>query len=83
MMLFNKLVILILTPKYSSLRINQYSRKSNHRQRTFSYIAPNIWNSLPDSLGLNTNDLDTYKDKIKKNFLDRMKNKESNIYSCF
>ena len=48
-------------------------------QKTISYIAPNIWNSLPDSLEA-TKGINDYTQKIKKHFLNRMKNMESNIY---
>ena len=45
-------------------------------------MAPNIWNSLPIYLKA-TEGLHTYKHKIKKHFLDKMKNNESDIYSYF
>ena len=68
--------------KESFLRLNQLLRNTNHGQKTLSYMAPYIWNSLPVSLkateGLNTN-----KHRIKKYFLDRMKSNESNLYSYF
>ena len=45
-------------------------------------MARYIWNSLPVSLKA-TKGLNTYKRWMKKHFLDRMKNNESNIYSYF
>ena len=64
------------------LKLNQPLRNTNHRQKTLSYMAPYIWDSLPVSLKA-TEGLNTYKHRIKKHFLDRMKNNESNIYSYF
>ena len=49
--------------------------------KILSYVTPNICNSLSDSLGV-TKGL-TYKNKIKKLFLDRLKSKESNINVLF
>ena len=66
----------------SFLKLNQPLRNTNHGQKALSYMAPYIWNSLPVSLKA-TKGLNTYKHRIKKHFLDRMKNNESNIYSYF
>ena len=66
----------------SLLKLDHPLRKTNHGQNTLSYIAPNIWYSLPDSLKA-TKGLNTYKRKVKKHFLDRMKNKESNVFVFF
>ena len=66
----------------SFLKLIQPLRNTNYRQKTLSYLAPNIWNSLPVSLKA-TEGLNTYKHKIKKHFLNRMKNNESDIYSYF
>ena len=66
----------------SFLELNQPLRNTNHGEKTLSDMAPYIWNSLPLSLKA-AEDLNTYKHRIKKYFLDRMKNNESNIYSYF
>ena len=62
----------------SFLKLGQPLWKS---QTKYSYVTPNICNSLPDSLDV-TKGL-TYKNKIKKLFLDRLKSKESNINVLF
>ena len=62
----------------SFLKLNQPLRKTNHGQKTLSYMTPNIWSNQQDSLKA-TKGLYTFKQKIKK-FLDKMKNKESNIF---
>ena len=66
----------------SFLKLNQPLQNTNHGQKTLSYMAPYIWNILPVSLKA-TEGLNTYKHRKKKHILDRMKNKESNIYSYF
>ena len=66
----------------SFLKLIQPLRNTNYGQKTLSYLAPNICNSLPVSLKA-TEGLNTYKHKMKKHFLNRMKNNESDIYSYF
>ena len=63
----------------SFIKLIQPLRNTNYGQKTPSYLAPNTWNSLPVSLKA-TDGLNTYKDKIKKNFLSKIKNNESDIY---
>ena len=46
--------------KTSLLKLNQPLQRSNHGQKNISYIAPIIWNDLPDSLKT-TDNLNTYK----------------------
>ena len=72
----------ITNTRASFLKLIQPLRNTNYGQKTLSYLAPNIWNSLPVSLKA-TEGLNTYKHKIKKHFLNRMKNNESDIYSYF
>ena len=72
----------ITNTRASSLKLIQPLRNINCGQKTLSYLAPNIWNNLPVSLKA-TEGLNTYKHMIKKHFLHRMKNNESDIYSYF
>ena len=62
------------------LKLSQLLRETNCEQKTLSYIAPTIWNGLPNSLKA-TKCLNTYKHEVKKHLLDRMKNRERNICS--
>ena len=62
------------------LKLSQLLRETNCEQKTLSYIAPTIWNGLPNSLKA-TECLNTYKHEVKKHFLDRMKSRERNICS--
>ena len=61
------------------LKLIQPLQNTNYGQKTLSYLAPNIWNSLPVSLKA-TEGLNTYKHKMEKHFLNRMRNNESDIY---
>ena len=72
----------ITNTRASFLRLIQPLRNTNYGQITLFYLAPNIWNSLPVSLKP-TESLNTYKQKMKEHFLNRMKNNESDIYSYF
>ena len=62
------------------LKLSQLLRETNCEQKTLSYIAPTIWNGLPNSLKA-TECLNTYKHEVKKHFLDRLKNRERNLCS--
>ena len=50
-MYLNQLVIPItLLGRASLLKLNQPLRRTNHGHNYISYIAPIIWNNLPNSL---------------------------------
>ena len=55
------------TARASLLKLNNPFRKTNCGQNSLSYIAPNTWNKLPDSLKI-TEKLNTYKHRVKKHF---------------
>ena len=63
-------------------RLSHPLRKTNHEQKSLSYVAPCIWNKLPNFLKT-TENVNTCKHRVKKYFSRRMNNEESNIYSCF
>ena len=63
----------------SFFKLIQPLQNTNYGQKTLSYLAPNIWNSLSVSLKA-IEGLNTYKHNIKMHFLNRMKNNESDIY---
>ena len=66
----------------SLLKLSQPLRKTNHGQKGLLYVAPSIWNKLPDFLK-STDNVNMYKHRVKKNFFQRMNNEENNIYSYF
>ena len=70
------------TTRASLLKLNQPLRRTNHGQNNISYIAPIIWNNLPNSLKT-TDNLNTYKHRVKEHFFHRIRNEANNIYSYF
>ena len=70
------------TTRASFFKSSQTLRETNHRKKSRSYVAPSIWNKLPDFLKI-TDNVNTYKHRYKKHFFQRMNNKENNIYSYF
>ena len=52
----------------SFIKLDQPLRNTNHGQKTLSYMAPYIWNSIPVSLEA-TEGLNIYKNRIKNIFL--------------
>ena len=55
------------TTRASLLKLNQPLRRTNHGQNNISYIAPIMWNNLPNSLKT-TDNLSTYKHRVKEHF---------------
>ena len=63
-------------------KLSQPLLKTNHGQKSISYVAPFIWNKLPDFLKTIEN-VNTFKHRVKKHFFRIMNNEENNIYSYF
>ena len=55
------------TTRASLLKLNQPLRRTNYGQNNISYIAPIIWNNLPNSLKT-TDNLNTYKRRVNEYF---------------
>ena len=70
------------TTRASLLKLNQPLRRTNHGQNNISYIAPIIWNNLSNSFKT-TDNLNTYKHKVKEHFFHPIRNEAHNIYSYF
>ena len=66
----------------SLVMLSQPLSKTNHGQKCLSYVAPSIWNKLPDFLKT-TDNFNTYKRRVKKHFFQGMNNEEDNVYSYF
>ena len=64
------------TTKASLLKLNQTLWRTNHSQNNISYIAPIIWNNLPDSLKT-TDNLNTYKHKVKEHFFTEWETRQT------
>ena len=70
------------TTKASLVKLNQTLRRTNHGQNNTSCIAPIIWNNLPNFLKT-TDNLNTYKHRVKEHFCHQIRNEANNIYSYF
>ena len=84
MMYLNQLVnpVSLLITRASLLKLNQPLQRSNHGQNNIFYIAPIIWNNLPNSLKT-TDNLNIKKHRVKENFFHPIRNEANNIYSYF
>ena len=71
-----------ITTTASLLKLNQPLRRTNHGLGNISYIAPTIWNNLPNSLKI-TDNLNTYKHRVKEHFFHQIRNEVNNVYSYF
>ena len=56
-------------------------RKSNAGQKSLSYLGPKIWNSLPSKLK-SSNNINTFKHRIKENFFLSLQKEEDDIAIC-
>ena len=68
------------TTRSPSLELFQPLRTKALSQKYLLYLAPFIWNSLPDDAKL-SNNVNTFKDKVKKGLVDIIKKKRSR-YLC-
>ena len=59
----------------SKFKLNLPFRKSSAGQNCLSYIGPKIWNSLSSDLK-SANNVDSFKHKIKGNFLQNIQREE-------
>ena len=63
-------------------KLSQLLQKTNHRQKSLSYVAPSIWNKLPNFLKT-TDNANMYKHIVKKHFFFLQNEQENNICSYF
>lgn len=63
----------------SHLKLMQPSRRTNHGLKSLSYIGPSTWNKLPDNIK-EVSDLNTFKHKLKTQFLLDLKKREKDIF---
>ena len=63
----------------SKFRLNVPFCKSSTGQKCLSYQGPKIWNSLASELK-STNNVNTFKHKIKENFFKDIQRKEDDVY---
>ena len=63
----------------SSLKLFQLLRTKALSQKRLSYLGPLIWNGLSDDVKV-SNNVNTFKHKVKKNFLTLLREKNQDIY---
>ena len=63
----------------SFLKLTQLSRRTKQGQNCLSFIGPSIWNKLPEIIK-DSNNLNSFKHKVKEHFLNENERRENNIY---
>ena len=63
----------------SKFKLELPFRKSNAGQKCLSYLGPKIWNSLPSELK-SSNNINTFKHKIKENYFQSIQKEEDDMY---
>ena len=63
----------------SFLKLTQPSRRTKQGQNCLSFIGPSIWNKLPERIK-DSNNLNSFKHKVKEHFLNENESRENNIY---
>ena len=63
----------------STMKLSQPLRGTSVGQDCISFLAPSVWNNLPNELKLCTN-LNTFKHEIKECFLYKIRQKDNDIY---
>ena len=76
---FDKSCISQASTGNSTMKLSQPLRKTNYGQHCISFLAPAVWNIFPNELKRCTN-LNTFKHKIKEYFLNKIKQKDNDIY---
>ena len=64
----------------SFLKLTQPSRRTKQGQNCLSFIGPSIWNKLPERIK-DSNNLNSFKHKVKENILNENERRENNIYT--
>ena len=68
-----------VTTRRSFQKLALPSRKTVPGQRTLSYIGPNLWNQLPDSVK-NCCSVNSFKHGLKRHYFDTLKASHNDIY---
>ena len=76
---FNNSYISQASTRNSTRKLSQPLRRNSYGQNCISFLAPSIWNNLPNELKPCTN-LNTFRHKIKEYFFYKMRQKDIDIY---
>ena len=66
----------------SKLKLNLPFRKSNTGQKCLSYLGPKIWNNLSSDLK-STNNVNSFKHKIKDDIFQNIQREENDVYMFY
>ena len=76
---FDKSCISQASTGNSTMKPSQPLRRTNYSQHCISFLAPSLWNNLPNELKRCTN-LNMFKHKIREYFLYKIRQKDNDIY---
>ena len=76
---FDKSCISQASTRNSTMKLSQSLRRTNCGQHCIFFLAPSVWNNLPNELKCCTK-LNTFKHKIKEYFLYKIRQKDNDIY---
>ena len=76
---FDKSCISQASTRKSTMELSQPLRRAIYGQNCISFLAPSVWNNLPNELKPCTN-LNTFKHKIKEYFFYKIRQKDNDIY---
>ena len=76
---FDKSCMSQASTRNSAMKLSQPLRRTSYGQNCISFLAPSVWNNLPNELKRYTN-LNTFKHKIKEYFFCKIRQKYNDIY---
>ena len=75
---FNKPCLSQASTRNSTMKLSQPLRRTKNGQHCISFLAPSVWNNLPNELKRCTN-LNTFKHKVKECFLYKIREKDNDV----
>ena len=76
---FDKPCISQVSTRNCTMKLSQPLRRTNNGQHCISFLAPSVWNNLPNEVKRCTN-LNTFKHKVKEYFLYKIRQKDNDVY---
>ena len=76
---FHKPCISQASTRNSNMKLSQPFRRTKNGQHYISFLAPSIWNNLPNEAKRCTN-LNMFKHKVREYFLYKIRLKDNNVY---
>ena len=75
---FNKPCLSQASTRNSTMKLSQPLRRTNNGQHCISFLAPSVWNNMPNELKRCTN-LNTFEHKVKECFLYKIREKDNDV----